>query len=96
VNSSNENHWSHRGVLGTVAGAAECATRPGILHAEISNPVRRLNVLFMMAGDRRVKIGCYAAALETARQTPTRSPKPACARFMPVVALTREYAAPLA
>ncbi len=56
-----EQLWSRREFLGTVAGAAAITTLPGALHADISKPTRRPNVLFIMSDDMRVELGCYGS-----------------------------------
>jgi arylsulfatase A-like enzyme len=58
---STPNHWTRRDFLGTVAGAAAAASLPGALPAEIARPARKPNVLFLMADDMRVEIGCYGS-----------------------------------
>jgi iduronate 2-sulfatase len=57
----NENRWTRRDFLGTVAGAAAAAALPGVLHAEISKAARKPNVLFLMSDDMRVELGCYGS-----------------------------------
>jgi iduronate 2-sulfatase len=59
VNPPDEGHWSRREFLGTVAAAA-AASLPGISHAAPA-PARKPNVLFLMADDMRVELGCYAS-----------------------------------
>ena len=61
MNPMNENRWTRRDFLGTVAGAAAAASLPGVLHAQISQSARKPNVLFLMADDMRVEIGCYGS-----------------------------------
>src|ERR1035438_9420092 len=53
--------FTRRDFLGTVAGAAAAASLPGVLHAKISQPARKPNVLFIMSDDMRVEIGCYGS-----------------------------------
>jgi hypothetical protein len=66
--TKNENRWTRRDFLGTVAGAAAAASLPGVLHAEISKPARKPNVLFLMSDDMRVELGCYGSMFHA--QTP--------------------------
>jgi iduronate 2-sulfatase len=68
MTTPNENSWTRRDFLGTVAGAAAAASLPGVLHAEISNPARKPNVLFLMVDDLRVELGCYGSMFHA--QTP--------------------------
>ena len=62
------NQFTRRDFLGTVAGAAAAASLPGVLHAEISQPARKPNVLFLMVDDLRVELGCYGSMFHA--QTP--------------------------
>jgi arylsulfatase A-like enzyme len=62
MTARNENRWTRRDFLGTVAGAAAAASLPGALHAAISAPGKRPpNVLFLMSDDMRVELGCYGS-----------------------------------
>ena len=61
MTTANENKWTRRDFLGTVAGAAAAASLPGVLHAQASKAVRKMNVLFLMSDDMRVEIGCYGS-----------------------------------
>ena len=68
MNPPQPNQFTRREFLGTVAGAAAAATLPAVLHAEISKPARKPNVLFLMVDDLRVELGCYASRHQA--QTP--------------------------
>jgi iduronate 2-sulfatase len=68
MTTKNENRWTRRDFLGTVAGAAAAASLPGVLQAQISKPARKMNVLFLMSDDMRVELGCYGSMFHA--QTP--------------------------
>ena len=68
MNTPNENGWTRREFLGTVAAASAAAALPSVLHAEISKPARKPNVLFLMVDDLRVELGCYGSMFHA--QTP--------------------------
>jgi arylsulfatase A-like enzyme len=54
-------NWTRREFLGTVAGAAAVVALPTALHAQAAKSGRKPNVLFLMADDMRVELGCYAS-----------------------------------
>ena len=68
MSSMNESRWTRRDFLGTVAAASATVALPGVLPAEISKPVRKPNVLFIMSDDMRVELGCYHSMFHA--QTP--------------------------
>jgi len=60
MNFLGDNGWTRRKFLGTVAAASAAATLPGALPAAGTSG-RKPNVLFLMADDLRVEIGCYGS-----------------------------------
>ena len=64
MSSPNRGHWTRREFLGTVAGAAAVAALPGALQAQVTKAGRKPNVLFLMADDMRVELGCYASRFD--------------------------------
>ena len=60
--------WTRREFLRTAAGAAAAAALPGTLHAAVSKTGRKPNILFLMADDMRVELGCYGSMFHA--QTP--------------------------
>ncbi len=61
MNSPSRNPWTRREFLGTVAGAAAATALPNALLAQASKSGRKPNILFLMADDMRVELGCYAS-----------------------------------
>jgi hypothetical protein len=64
MTTKNENRWTRRDFLGTVAGAAAAASLPGVLRAEVSKPARKMNVLFLISDDMSVELGCYGSRFQ--------------------------------
>jgi arylsulfatase A-like enzyme len=62
------NQITRRQFIGQAAVGAAVASLPGVLHAEISKPARKPNVLFLMSDDMRVELGCYGSMFHA--QTP--------------------------
>jgi len=60
MNFLGETGWTRRKFLGTVAAASAAATLPA-LPAAGGQSGRKPNVLFLMADDMRVEIGCYGS-----------------------------------
>ena len=52
---------TRRKFLGTVAAASAAVSFPAVLRGAEKNPARKPNVLFLMADDMRVELGCYAS-----------------------------------
>ena len=61
MNSPSRNPWTRREFLGTVAGAAAAAALPDTILGQAAKSGRKPNVLFLMADDMRVELGCYAS-----------------------------------
>jgi iduronate 2-sulfatase len=61
VNPSPSNRWTRRDFLGTVATASAAISFPAVLRGA---PARKPNVLFLMADDMRVELGCYSSRFE--------------------------------
>jgi iduronate 2-sulfatase len=61
MNSPRRNPWTRREFLGTVAGAAAATALPEMIRAQAAKSGRKPNVLFLMADDMRVELGCYAS-----------------------------------
>jgi arylsulfatase A-like enzyme len=60
MKSSFESAWTRRDFLGTVAAASAAAAFPMALRGA-EKSARPLNVLFLMADDMRVELGCYGS-----------------------------------
>src|SRR5580704_16339353 len=60
------NRWSRRDFLGTVAAASAATALPGVVSAQSvpASPARKPSVLFLMADDMRVELGCYASRFD--------------------------------
>jgi len=61
MNHPPRNRWTRREFLGTVATASAAVSFPAVLRG--ATP-RKPNVLFLMADDMRVELGCYGSRFE--------------------------------
>ncbi len=64
MTAKNENRWSRREFLGTVAAASAAISFPAALRGAVDKSVRKPNVLFLMSDDMRVELGCYGSMFQ--------------------------------
>jgi arylsulfatase A-like enzyme len=62
MTTKNENRWSRRKFLGSVAAASAAVSFPTVLRGAVPKTgSRKPNVLFLMSDDMRVELGCYGS-----------------------------------
>src|SRR5208282_5486870 len=65
MTTRNENRWTRRDFLGTVAAASAAVSFPTVLRGAVTKTgSRKPNVLFLMSDDMRVELGCYGSMFQ--------------------------------